>query len=175
MIEVEIRSLITTAQFNHLLDFFHKEGKFLHEDYQETFYFDAPVDLRIQRNNFHSKIWLKKGKIHDAQREEIEIHFPREGFESLEKMFLVLGYNVAVKWFRKRHSFLWQGISVMLDDTKGYGLIIELEKMCDKKDEESVLQLLKQKLSELKIPLTPREEFEAKFQHYKDNWKELTN
>jgi len=71
-IGVEIRSFISPEKYQELLTFFHKEGVFLHEDNQETFYFDAKQDLRIQRSNTYSKIWLKKGKLHDEHREEIE-------------------------------------------------------------------------------------------------------
>ena len=53
-IEVEIRSFISPEKYQELLFFFHKEGKFLNEDEQETYYFDAEEDLRIQRNNTYT-------------------------------------------------------------------------------------------------------------------------
>lgn len=172
-IEVEIRSFITPEKYQELLDFFHKEGKFLNEDYQETYYFDAEQDLRIQRNHTHSKIWLKKGKLHDEHREEIEVKFDKNNFEMLEKLFLTLGYNTNIKWFRKRHTFTWNEVTVMLDYTKGYGYILELEKMSSEDEKEQALQLLKAKLQQLKIPLTAKEEFEAKYKNYKENWRKL--
>src|SRR3989344_1532055 len=173
-IEVEIRSFISAERYRELLAFFHKEGAFVDEDYQETYYFDAEQDLRIQRNNTHSKIWLKKGKLHDEHREELEIKFEKNNFEMLEKLFLTLGYNTQIKWFRKRHTFEWQGITVMLDYTKGYGYIIELEKMSTEEEKEKSLGLLKEKLQILNISLTLKEEFETKYKHYKENWKRLT-
>ena len=172
-IEVEIRSFITKEQYNKLLDYFKKEGRFVKEDYQETYYFDAKEDLRIQRNNSYSKIWAKEGKIHDEAREELEIKFDRNEFEKLEELFLKLGFKVQIKWFRKRNEFNWKGIKVCLDHTRGYGYIIELEKLCSKNNEKETLNLLKEKLKELKIPLTSREEFEEKFEYYRKNWKEL--
>ena len=172
-IEVEIRSFISPEKYQELLVFFHKEGKFLDEDYQETYYFDTEQDLRIQRNNTYSKIWLKKGKLHDEHREEIEIKFDKVNFEMLEKLFLTLGYNTHIKWFRKRNTFAWQGISVMLDYTKGYGYIIELEKMSNEGEKEKVLQLLKEKLQHSNISLTSKEEFNAKYAYYKENWQRL--
>ena len=96
-IEVEIRSFISKEKFNDLLDFFKKNASLIKEDYQETFYFDCDQDLRIQRNNFFSKICLKKGNIHDNYREEIEIKFDLDEFEKIEKLFLSLGYNVEIK------------------------------------------------------------------------------
>lgn len=34
---------------------------------------------------------------------------------------------------------------------------------------------LKDKLKELGIELTPKEEFDKKFEYYKKNWRQLTN
>ncbi len=174
-IEVEIRSFITGEKYLELIERLKKEGEFLGEDCQETHYFDAEEDLRIQRNNFFSKIWMKKGKIHDEQREEIEVRFPRGDFEKLEKIFLALGFTVAVKWFRTRHSFKWQGIDAAVDFTKGYGFILELEKMTDGSGKDETLALLERKMAALGIALTPKEEFEKKFRHYKENWRKLVS
>jgi len=172
-VEVEIRSFISKEKYEELLDFFKKEGEFVNEDEQETYYFDAPFDLRIQRNNFFSKIWMKSGRIHDEHREETEIKFDRNDFERAEKMFLSLGYNVQIKWFRKRHNFKWQGIDVAIDFTKGYGYIIEFEKIVEENEKEKTLGMLKEKFQLLNIPLTSREEFDQKFQYYKENWQKL--
>jgi len=167
MLEVELRSFITKEQFDKLLEFFKQNGTLEKEDYQESFYFDCSEDLRIQRNNFGCKIWLKKGKIHDDSREEIEIKFPRDQFETLERLFLSLGMNIEIKWFRDRKQFQWNGIKVCLDYTKGYGHIIELEKLCTESESDKALEELNQKFSEL--------EFEKKFKFYKENWKTLIN
>lgn len=172
-IETEIRSFVSKEQFDSLLNFFNKNAELVAEDYQETFYFDSKEDLRIQRNNFFSKIWLKKGDMHDDHREEIEIKFDREEFENLKKLFITLGYSVDIKWFRTRYEFKWNDIKVCLDYTKGYGHIIELEKMCSDDTKDKSLGILKEKLQSLNILLTPKEEFKQKFEHYKKNWKEL--
>jgi predicted adenylyl cyclase CyaB len=174
-IEVEVRSFISQKEHNKLLNFFQKEAKLLKEDYQESFYFDCEEDLRIQKNNFYSKVWMKKGKIHDDSREEIEIKFDKEDFEKLEKLFFSLGFNIEIKWFRKRFQFQWDDIVVCLDYTKGYGYIIELEKMSSKEEKEKVIQYLKEKLKSLNINVTPKEVFQKKFQNYKENWRELTS
>lgn len=174
-IEVELRSFISEEKYEELLQFFTDSGEMINKDYQETYYFDAPTDLRIQKNNSFSKIWLKKGKIHDEFREEIEVKFPREDFEKLEKLFLTLGFSVQIKWFRDRYEFSWNDIKVCLDYTKGYGNILEMEKLCDEKEKESALEIIKQKFKELNIEITPKEEFDAKYKHYKENWKVLVN
>lgn len=173
-IEVEIRSFLTKDQYEYFLGYFKKNGEFVNEDYQETYYFDGPQDLRIQKNNFYSKIWMKSGKIHDEQREEIEIKFDKENFPQAEKLFLNLGYKTQIKWFRTRHVFNWQDITVTIDYSKGYGYIMELEKMSDEENKNKDLEYLKNKMTELQIVQTPKTEFDAKYNHYKEHWEELT-
>ncbi|MCK4351811.1 CYTH domain-containing protein [candidate division WOR-3 bacterium] len=172
-IEVEVRSFITKDQYEKLISFFKENAKFINEDYQETYYFDTKEDLRIQRNNFFSKIWLKKGEIHDNWREEIEIKFNRNDFEKLENLFISLGLKVQIKWFRKRHTFEWQDTKVCLDYTKGYGYIIEVEKLCSEKEKENILKVIQQQMQNIGISLTPKEEFDKKYQYYKKNWRKL--
>ncbi len=172
-IEVELRSFISEEKYRELIAFFTKHGEFLNEDYQETYYFDAEQDLRIQKNTFFAKIWLKKGKIHDESREEIEIKVPVEDFEQLEKLFLALGYSVTIKWFRNRHSFNWKGISVAVDYTKGYGYIIELEKMAMEENKDAAVAELKERFAQLTIPITAKEDFKAKYEDYRQNWKTI--
>lgn len=172
-IEVEIRSFISEMQYGELLDFFRQNATLLKEDFQETFYFDCEQDLRIQRNNFYSKIWMKKGEIHDDHREEIEVKFDRNKFAELERIFLSLGLEVEIKWFRKRFEFQWDGITVCLDFTRGYGHIIELEKMSSEDDKRKEFENLKKKLRSLDIKITPKEEFNKRFLYYKENWKIL--
>ncbi len=172
-IEVEVRSFITKDKYDLLLNFFNREGKFIKEDTQETFYFSGEEDLRIQKNNFYAKVWLKKGKLHDAHREEIEIHVERKDFEVLEQLFLTLGYTISIKWFRHRIEFSWEGVTVCLDQTKGYGYIIELEKMCTDLEKEREYAVLLEKLQLLGVNLTPKEEFDRRFTEYKENWRRL--
>ncbi len=116
---------------------------------------------------------MKKGKIHDEYREEIEIKYSKEDFEKLEQLFLTLGYKVEIKWFRKRNTFKWKDVAVVLDYTKGYGYIVELEKMSTEEDKESTLGHLRTKMQEVGIVITPKPEFDEKYQYYKKNWKQL--
>ena len=60
-----------------------------------------------------------------------------------------------------------------LDYTRGYGYIIELEKMCTSEEQEREYEVLLQKLNDLGVVLTPKEEFDVKFKYYKENWKRL--
>ncbi|MGY4884504.1 MAG: CYTH domain-containing protein [Nanobdellota archaeon] len=172
-IEVEIRSFITREQYEELLKFFSENAEFIDQDYQETFYFDENSNLRIQRNNSGAKLWHKSGNVHDEFMEEIEIPIKRDDFEMLEKFLNKLGHTVKIKWLRKRNQFDWNGIKVCVDYTKSYAYILELEKMSSEDNKERVLNELKEKLKELKIALTPKNEFEKKYNYYKKNWRRL--
>lgn len=175
-VEVELRSFITKEQYDFFLNFFKANGKLLYDDDQETHYLDTVQshDLRIQKNNHYSKIWLKKGKLHDMQREEIEVKYGKEDFDKISKIFREIGIDTKIKWFRKRHAFDWDGVSVALDYTKGYGYIIELEKMASDDEKDACLDILKQKMKELNLELTPKEEFDKAYNYYKDHWQQLT-
>src|SRR3989344_1808553 len=173
-IEVEIKCFISKENYQRLLDFFKSNAEFINEDYQETYYFNSVEDLRIQRNNSFCKIVLKSGKIHDYHRKELEIKLDKNDFEKLEKLFNALGYEIEIKWFRKRNNFKWQDIDVSLDFTKGYGYILELEKMSNEENKEKNLLLLREKLKLLGVNETRNEEFDKIFENYKKNWKELT-
>ncbi len=173
-IEVEIKCFISKENYQRLLDFFKSNAEFINEDYQETYYFNSVEDLRIQRNNSFCKIVLKSGKIHDYHRKELEIKLDKNDFEKLEKLFNALGYEIEIKWFRKRNNFKWQDIDVSLDFTKGYGYILELEKMSNDENKEKNLLLLREKLKLLGVNETRKEEFDKIFENYKKNWKELT-
>ena len=111
-IEIEIRSFISEKQYKKILSYFKKNSKLLINDIQETIYYDCPQDLRIQKNRYFSKIWLKKGKIHDDSREEIEIHMDIEDFDKLKSLFKELGYGIDIKWLRERKEFKWNDINV---------------------------------------------------------------
>ncbi len=173
-IEVELRSLISKEKYNELLNFFKKLNLQFTEDFHETFYFDTKDHLRIYRTNKEAVLLFKKGRIHDEIKEEIEIKFKREEFEDLEKLFLHLGLKIQAKWFRKRIEFKWNDTNVCLDDTKGYGYIIELEKISDELNKNKDLEELKKKIKELNIHLTPKEEFDKKYEDYLKNWQTLT-
>ena len=174
-IEVEVRSFIDKKKYEKLMDFFNKNGINTGSDIQETYYYDGKHDLRIQKNNFCSKVWLKKGEMHDECREEIEIKSNTKDFENLKKLYQTLGYKVKIKWFRDRTEFEWKGTKVSLDFTRGYGYIIELERMTDPDDKEKELKIIKEQMEELKIKITPKEKFANKFKDYEKNWERLIN
>lgn len=177
-IEVEIRSFISKEEYEKLLEFFSQNAEFVKEDLQETIYFDCKEDFRIQQGNKESKIWMKTGvgkeyDINDGAREETEIQIQKEDFDKFMKIFNTLGLDTEIKWLRKRNQFNWNGISVCVDYTKGYGYILELEKMGNEENKEVILEELKNKLREIGIRETPKEIFTQKYCYYKNNWEEL--
>ncbi len=171
--EVEIRSFLTKKEYLCLLSFFKNNGQFIKKDLEETYYLESKHDLRIQKNKNFSKIWLKKGKLHDDIREEIEINFTKKDFEKIKQLFLILGFKTKIKWIRKRQIFLWKKIKICLDETQGYGYILELEKIADTENKNKVLKTLNARLKELKIKKNSKKEFSQKFKNYEKNWKKL--
>lgn len=173
-IEVEIKSFITKQDYGRLNSFFLKNARLIHEDSQETCYFSGPKDIRSQKSKNSAKLIFKTGRVHDEQRGEIEVRVNKDDYNNLQLIAQELGLEPEIIWFRNRKLFKWQSIDVSLDYTKGYGYIIEMEKLSDHDHKDKDLKLLKSKLAELKIQLTRRDEFEKAFAHYKANWRELT-
>jgi predicted adenylyl cyclase CyaB len=174
--EAELRSFISREKYDELVSFFSQNAELLSDTSQETHYLNSDKDLRIQKNDDYSKVWLKLGKMHDEQRKEIEIRMKPQDFDSLKELFETIGFGAKIKWFRKRKEFSWKDLSVCLDDTKGYGTIIEIEKLCNSKEEaDAANEEIKQRFSELGIMVSPKEEFMQKFQYYEKNWKDLIN
>jgi len=171
-IEIEARSFITASQYKKLEAKLNKIAKFLEEINEETVYCGGER-MRIRRDDDYSWLILKSGKIHDDFRNEIKIQFKRSDFEKLKEIFKRLGFNIAVVWFRKRKVYDWRGTKVFLDDTKGYGKIIELEEIGRTGTEKAIHKKLEDKLKSLGVKITPKKVFEEKFNYYKKNWRKI--
>lgn len=172
-IEVEIRSFISKEKYEELLEYFKENGESVKIEEDETEYYAENGAVRIRQSQDSAKIVLKTGDIHDEFREEFEIPINKKDFHLYQKMFEKLNIPKHIKWKRKKHTFNWEEVTVELGDNKGYGYIIEVEKITDDVGKEKALQLLKEKFSKLNIQITPREEFEKAYNHYKENWREL--
>jgi len=173
-IEIEARSFVTKKQCKNLIKKLKKEARFVDSINEETVYFSGPgKDLRLRRDDENAFIILKEGRIHDSSREEIEIKFDRVEFKNIEELFKRLGYVDAVRWFRKRIIYKWGEIKILLDDTKGYGLIIELEKLGKTGKRRKIYKDLRNKLESFGIKVTSKEEFDRKFEYYKKNWRKI--
>jgi predicted adenylyl cyclase CyaB len=172
-VEVEIRTFISPSQYQSLMKKLRKIAKFKDEINEETIYCGSE-NLRIRKNDEASYLILKSGRIHQNFRGEIEIKFKREDFEKMKEILERIGFPVIAIWKRKRLAFDWNGTKVFLDDTKGYGKIIELEKITNEKNKEKAFSDLKSKLLNLGIKkITPKNFFDKKFKNYLKNWKKL--
>jgi len=172
-VEIEVRSFISPTQYKNLERKLNKVAKFLKEIKEETAYC-GKENIRIRRDENFSYLILKSGKIHDNFRDEIKIRFKRTDFKNLKEIFARLGFNISIMWFRKRKVYDWRGIKVFLDDTKGYGRIIELEEIGTEKNKEKIYNNLKTKLIALGIKkITPKKDFDKKFNYYKNNWRKI--
>lgn len=174
-VDVETKAFIDENKYNELQGFFVENAHLKKEDYQETTYLNCEQDLRLEKNKDGCKVLLKKENQDQVKSEEekIEIRTSEEGFKKFIDMFDYLEYKPDVKWIRDRKEFDWHGIKVILDNIKGYGYIIELEKTVRKSQKQETLEELRQKLQELDIEPTPKEVFEQKLQEYKNNWQEI--
>jgi|SRR5680860_337918 len=172
-IEVEVRSFIDNEQYLNFLKKLKIEAEFMGELNEETVYFSGDQDLRLRRDLNDAYLILKKGKLHDSYREEFEIKIAVTDFESMQKLLEALGYQIEIIWLRKRMEFKQEDLKILLDDTKGYGKIIEIEKMVNDREKENVYEVLENKLMNLGVRITSKEDFNKAFEYYKKNWKSL--
>ena len=178
-IEVEIRSFISEEKYLELIEHFNKEAKLIKLENDITEYYADQGAVRLWQNEKEAKIILKTGDIHDEQREEHEIIIKKEDFQIMQKMFKSLEIEkysclvVSANWKRTRYTFMSEGITIQLGDNVGYGHIIELEIMSSPESKDKSIEILRKKLADLNIPITPKEEFKASYENYKTNWKTL--
>ena len=171
--EVEVRTFISNSQYRKLAQKLKRIADFKKEIDEETIYC-GNEHLRVRRDDKFSYLILKSGKIHQNSRKEIEIKFKKKDFEKMKELIERIGFPVKAIWLRKRRIYDWKGTKIFLDNTKGYGKIIELEKIVNEKDKEKTFPELKSKLLVLGIKrITPKEIFDKKFKNYLKNWPKL--
>ena len=103
-IEIEVRSFISSIQYKILERKLNKVARPQKKIKEETIYC-RNEGLRIRKDDNHSYLILKSGKIHDNFRGEIKIIFERADFEKLRDLFEKLGFNIDVMWFRERKIY----------------------------------------------------------------------
>lgn len=174
-IEVETRIFISDDEYDAIKDALDNDSKFVGKLEETTIYFSGAKDLRMRKDQEDAFIIMKEGKMHDECRQELEVRISREDFDDMVGIFQALGYAVEIKWFRKRLAYENEGIRILLDDTKGYGKILELEKLAEKGQEKKAYAQLEQMMKRIGFDrTTPKDEFDQRFEYYKKNWKELT-
>lgn len=172
-IEVEVRALISEAEFGRLKKFFDKNGKFLNHHKDETIYYDKDGRVRLRKEENRAYFVHKGGKIHDKHREEFEITINRSDFISSQKMLEALNKLPVVKWHRERMVWQYEGMKAYLDNTNGYGRIFELEAIVDPKDKENAYNKMLKIFKDLNIKPTPKEKIQKHYNYYLKNWKKL--
>jgi len=173
-IEVEARSFITDEQYENIKNLLNEGFEFVKELKEVTIYFSGEKDLRMRKNETEAFVILKEGKIHDDFRKEFEIKINREDFDDMVELFQSLGYKIEIEWQRNRLEYKNADMKVLLDDTKGYGKILEIEKMVEEGNENEAHESLSTEIKKFGIDkTTSKEEFNEKFEYYKSNWRSL--
>ena len=170
--EVEVRTFITNEDYDRLLRFFKENAEYRGRREEETLYFDCDHDIRLRRTGDEVKVMFKKGETHDEIREGFEVNISPEHFDTMLEIFQGFGWNISIKWKRRREVFSWKGFRVLVDDSEGYGKILEIGKK-DAKDKEKTLEQIKELLKELKVPETLKDTFRQKYEWYSRNWQRL--
>src|SRR3989338_1060225 len=174
-IEVEIRAFITPEKYDELKARLDADCAFFGEEHQVSYYFDAPVDLRAQESDTYSKIWMKGGAMHDGSRKELELRLGKKDIGVAKELFAALGFPVNIMWDRKRRTYRAEDITICLDETRGYGCIIEGEIMASEGEEEDARARLLLLFKKYEVEQTSKTEFDTKFADYKLNWKRYFN
>jgi len=169
-IENEVRGLISPDKYQDLIHFFSREGELTKVDEQLTCYFKGEQELRIQQNDSHAFAQVKIGGINNEQKQKITVRYTREQFPELQALFRGLGYEVDSVWKRKRHEFQWGGVKVTVNDTFGYGCLIDMEVMSQEQNPD-IVKDLKIKFRSLGIEPTTQEVMDNKFEWYQRHWK----
>jgi len=176
--EVEVSSLLKPAGYKRLYKYLEKNSKLINKEEAETVVLAASQgDLRLVRANDKVKLICKTGDVFQEVRAEMEVLVDIKDADKLEEIFLALGFKIACQYKKKRVHFRWQGTKISLDNIKGFGLMIEMEKLVDarlvKKSEIELREKLQKLLDSLEIPTTPVVKLNKMYRNYLDNWQVL--
>jgi len=173
-IEVEARSFITDEQFENAKKILDRDCEFMEKLNETTIYFSGEKDLRMRKNETGAFVILKEGKIHDDFRKESEIKIDRNDFDDMAELFQSLGFAIEIEWRRNRLEYKKAAMKILLDDTKGYGKILEIEKMAEAGNENEVHGALTEEMKIFGVTnITSKKEFNERFEYYKQNWQNL--
>lgn len=174
MIEVELRSFISEEKYNSIVRLFESKCNNYKYSRQITYYFENDVDTRLQISSDGGKLWQKLGRMHAIAREELEALFSRTDAEVLLKIFINMGMQIKVIWFRERKLFDIDGVKLSLDYTVGYGYIIEAE-ICSSEDEvKNNVSVLEKLFNSLGVIPSSGKDFDREYELYLKSWKERT-
>lgn len=174
MKEIEYKFLLDDKQRKSLVKFLEKNNaEKVKEEEQDNFYYVARgnLDLRIRRTEDKSLLILKKGWMHDEDREELEVECDRDDFDKLDEILTSLGYEYDTKWYRKRVEYKYKDFSITIDFNAGYGYVTEIELVVDEGKEKESLEKILKFAKELGIEPTPKETFDKMYEYYKKQWQ----
>ena len=171
MIEVELRAFIDSTTYNRLLGAFGFAKEHMR---QVTYYLDTNVDTRIQVSTQGGRLWQKLGKMHADAREEYELVLTQAEARTMRALFANLGFGVKVAWFRERSLFQLDDIVWTVDDTIGYGKIVEAELLVDESEVEEARARLKDAFAKLGIAIPEKVVFDEAYKQYLLTWETLT-
>ncbi|OGD66447.1 hypothetical protein A3F08_01220 [Candidatus Berkelbacteria bacterium RIFCSPHIGHO2_12_FULL_36_9] len=175
MKEIEYKFVLKSADKTRLEKFLKKsKAKLTKSETQDNWYYVAPGknDLRIRRNDKEAFLILKKGWMHDTERDEIEVKVTRPDFERLDEIFVALGYKYDTKWYRKRLEYKLKSFNITIDFNAGYGGVAEIEKVVKNNNEvEKAKKDISDFAKEVGIEPATKELFNKMYTYYKKNWK----
>lgn len=138
MIEVEHRASLTEEKFMSLMN--EMKGMFIRTDHENDTYYYPPhrdyemtpegrefLRLRIRNNESifeHKNVVYNNGKKTHSVELPVRITEP----EAFRKMLEILGFREHMAVEKTRHVFEDENFVIVLDDVKGLGYFIEIEK-----------------------------------------------
>lgn len=175
MKEIEYKFLLTPKDKKRLINFLEKNSaEKISEGTQDNFYYitgNKKLDFRIRRTDKESFLILKKGWMHDDDREEVEIKFDKKDFLTLDKLITDLGYKYDTKWYRKRIEYKYKNFNIDIDFNAGYGWLAEIEKLVKDENADKAKKEIIDFASEIGLKPTPKSTFDKMYKFYKKNWK----
>lgn len=173
MKEIEYKFILTNVHKNTLEKFLQQnKATLVSHGTQDNWYYVAPGknDLRIRRTNKEAYLVLKKGWMHDDDRDEIEIKVARADFMRLDEVFRSLGYEYDTKWYRKRTEYKYKNFAITIDFNAGYGWVAEIERTVQPGHEDIAKKEILALAAEIGITPASKTLFDKMYQYYKKNW-----
>lgn len=174
MKEIEYKFVLTQKSKKQLEQFLKcNKTKLISQGSQDNWYYRAPGknDLRIRRTDKEAYLILKKGWMHDSNRDEVEIRVDRKDFLRLDEILRSLGFEYDTKWYRKRKEYKYKKFNITIDFNAGYGWIAEIELMVNSGNEDKAKKAILALAKEIGIEPASKVLFDKMYHYYKKNWQ----
>ncbi|OIO46593.1 MAG: hypothetical protein AUJ28_02315 [Parcubacteria group bacterium CG1_02_37_51] len=176
--EVEVRNILKPQGYRKLDNYLKKHARLIEQKQEETICFRVKKgDLLLRRNEGEVKLTYKdRDVIHDI-RAEMEVLMGLNDFDATQEMLQALKFTIKMKWYKRRKIYRWQGVIIALDNVRGQGLSMEMEKLVDgrlRKKAQTELQVrMEALLDELSIKSYPKKDLDAMMVYYRQHWAKL--